>query len=107
VLEVEMASAGHTHSSNFPTTPTAFDASFGGPADSVDGFIAAIDTTRAGLASLLCGSYIGGNGEDAVWGLQVDPEGCVYVTGTTRSTDLPATPTAVQIMESHTVMRQR
>jgi hypothetical protein len=54
-----------------------------------DGFLAAFDTNQAGPASLLWATYLGGNGDDWVEGLALDPAGSVYATGRTSAADFP------------------
>lgn len=75
--------AGWTTSSDFPVTPDAFQASYGGKRDVVWGRF-----DRAGQA-LEYATYLGGDGEDAASGLALDQEGNVYVAGTTTSEEFP------------------
>ena len=84
--------AGVTASSDFPTTSGAFQMVFGG--GSTDAFIAKLDPTKSGSASLVYSTYLGGSGDDNLiafpWGiLAVDNLGNAYVTGGTTSTDFP------------------
>ena len=58
-----------------------------------DAFIAKLN--RAGT-QLLYASYFGGSGEDIGHGIAVDASGNAYLTGVTRSQDLPTTHGAVQ-----------
>ncbi len=61
-----------------------------------DAVICRIDPGRNGNDSLLFGSYLGGQGEDAASIVAVDPNGMIYVSGQTSSADFPTTP-ATQI----------
>jgi Beta-propeller repeat len=84
--------AGVTASSNFPTTSGAFQTVFGG--GSTDAFIAKLDPTKSGSASLVYSTYLGGSGDDNLiafpWGiLAVDNLGNAHVTGGTTSTNFP------------------
>lgn len=84
--------AGVTSSSNFPTTSGAFQPAFGG--GNADAFIAKLDPTQSGAASLLYSTYLGGSGDENAESfprgiLAVDSAGNAYVTGTTTSTDFP------------------
>ena len=84
--------AGVTSSSNFPTTTGAFQAAFGG--GNADAFIAKLDPTKSGVASLIYSTYLGGSGDENAENfprgvLAVDNAGNAHVTGTTTSTDFP------------------
>lgn len=80
---------GRTESSNFPTTPGAYDTSFnGGGAD-----IFLFSLNSAGSA-LRYSTYIGGNSYEEGYGIQVDSVGCAYITGYTGSFNFPTTPGA-------------
>jgi hypothetical protein len=74
--------AGETRSSNFPRK-NAFDGTKDGP---LDGFLTKF--APSGRA-LVFSTYIGGEREDAVYGLAVDSSGSAYVVGYTYSTDFP------------------
>jgi hypothetical protein len=80
---------GFTGSTNFPTTPGAFDTSFNG---GVDVFVTKLNAT--GSAPLIYSTYLGGSGSDQGFGIAVDATGAAYVTGLTQSTDFPTTPGA-------------
>jgi len=79
--------AGETGSPNFPTSTGTFQAVFGG--GNADAFIAKVDTTQSGAASLLFATYLGGNNPDAAGAIAVDRTGNVFVTGATRSSNFP------------------
>jgi hypothetical protein len=53
-----------------------------------DGFIAKLDPSLSGNASLLYSSFLGGNGEDFGEGIALDSSGNAYVVGETESPDL-------------------
>ena len=84
--------AGVTSSSDFPTTSGAFQTAYGG--GNADAFIAKLDPTKSGAASLIYSTYLGGSGDENAENfprgiLAVDNAGNAYVTGTTTSTDFP------------------
>jgi hypothetical protein len=80
--------AGLTNSSNFPTTPAAFDPTFNG---SIDVFVTKLDATGS---TLVYSTFLGGSSEDHGTGVAVDFGGNAYVTGRTASPDYPTTPGA-------------
>ena len=83
---------GYTKSSNFPTTSGAFQTAFGGGQSNA--FVAKLDPTKSGSASLVYSTFLGGSGDENLQDflrdiLAVDFNGSAYVTGTTTSTDFP------------------
>ena len=83
-----------TGSTDFPTTPKAFDSSLGGSGDIA---IAKLSPTGA----LLSSTYLGGSGNDNSDGIYADASGNVFLAGTTDSSDFPITPaTAYQKSKS-------
>jgi streptogramin lyase len=82
--------AGTTSSTNFPTTPGAFQTSSRG---SFDAFVTKLNASGTGL---LYSTYIGGAGADGGTGVAVDRSGNAYLTGYTESTNFPTTPGAFQ-----------
>jgi len=76
---------GDTGSADFPTTPGAFDTSFGGATDAFVAKLAANGASRA------YSSYLGGGDLDQGSGIAVDAVGSAYVTGATFSADFPTT----------------
>ncbi|MGB2635949.1 MAG: SBBP repeat-containing protein [Candidatus Acidiferrum sp.] len=86
---------GETASSNFPTTPGAFQTVCNGGsgcAQYVDGFVTKLNPTGS---ALVYSTYLGGNSYDVAQGIAVDSSGNAYITGFTQSTDFP-TKNAVQ-----------
>ena len=81
---------GITTSTNFPTTPDAFQAHLRGTQNV---YIAKVNPEGT---ELLYSSYLGGSGDDGGYGIAVDPSGNAYVTGQTTSTDFPTTTGAFQ-----------
>ena len=87
---------GATYSPDFPVANGPYQASYnpGGR-----GFVAQIDTTQSGLASLLYATYLGGsdpNGPDGAKKVAIDPSGNVVVAGYAGSDDFPVTQDALQ-----------
>ena len=83
---------GFTSSSNFPTTPFAFQKTFGGGAS--DAFVTKLNPL--GTAPLVYSTFLGGSAIDQGAGIAVDLAGSAHVTGFTRSGNFPTTPDAVQ-----------
>jgi Leucine-rich repeat (LRR) protein len=87
----EIYIVGATSSSDFPTTPGAYDRTFnGGTVQIQDAFVAKLDSN---LTSLLASTFIGGNGYDMADAMSVGSS-AIYVAGFTDSTNFPTTPGA-------------
>ncbi|MGH9629476.1 MAG: SBBP repeat-containing protein, partial [Bryobacteraceae bacterium] len=93
---------GGTNSSDFPVTPGALQARFGGtgghslpPFSSPvgDAFVAKLNPTGS---SLVYASYLGGTGVDQGYGIAVNSSGEVYIAGTTDSASFPVSQGAFQ-----------
>jgi hypothetical protein len=78
--------AGDTNSSNFPTTPGAFQTNLGG-----GGRDAFVSKLNAAGSALLYSTYLGGSGDESGSGIAVDASGNAYVTGFTQSSNFPTT----------------
>jgi hypothetical protein len=91
--------AGLTYSSNFPTTPGAFQTTCGGPcspppySDGGTGFITKLNPTGS---ALVYSTYLHGSSQETIQGIAIDAAGNAYVTGFTDSYDFPTTPNAFQ-----------
>jgi hypothetical protein len=84
---------GSTNSSDFPTTPGAFDTTYNSWSDA---FVTKLNGSGSALAY---STYLGGKSShkfpnDYGTGIAVDGAGNAYVTGSTGSTDFPVTPGA-------------
>ncbi len=78
---------GETNSFDLPVTPGALQASNGGSVGfASDGFVASLS---ADGSALNFATYLGGNGNDQVFGLALDSSGNVLVAGFTNSTTFP------------------
>ena len=75
---------GDTGSTDFPTTPGAFDTSYNG--GDCDAFVVKLNPAGSGLAYA---TFLGGSGDDDGYGIAVDGAGSAYVTGDTGSSRLP------------------
>ncbi len=73
--------AGRTISPDFPLV-NPYDSARSG----YEGFVAKLS---ADGSELLYSSFIGGESYDEVWALTVDNENCIYIGGTTGSSDFP------------------
>jgi hypothetical protein len=75
---------GCTSSSDFPTTPGAFDTNY----SSHDAFVVKLNAAGTGLAY---STFLGGGDRDSGGAIAVDGAGSAYVTGHTHSPDFPTT----------------
>jgi hypothetical protein len=82
---------GNTTSSDFPTTPGAYDTTFNGGAGFGDAFLAKLDPSGS---TLLYSTFLGGSSDDSAQGLAVDTAGAAVVSGWADSPDFPTTPGA-------------
>ncbi|MEM7038840.1 MAG: SBBP repeat-containing protein, partial [Bacteroidota bacterium] len=76
---------GYTRSNDYPTTPGAFDATYGG-SDEI--FVTKLNA--AGTA-LVWSSYLGDTGSERAYRIAVSPADEAFVTGYTRSNNFPTT----------------
>jgi hypothetical protein len=76
---------GQTSSTDFPTK-NPLQAGRNG---SSDAFVAKIDTTASGAASLVYSTYLGGSDAEGGGAVAVDSAGDAFVTGFTQSSDFP------------------
>ena len=82
--------ASTTQSQDFPTTPGAFQGTYGGGMS--DGVVVKLNPT---VTTLIWSSYIGGTDEESANSLKLNTAGEIYVTGGTASTvGFPTTPGA-------------
>lgn len=98
--------AGETTAVGFPVTPGAFQPTKAGPdtgingpmdvGDAVDGFVAGLDPTRDGPASLVFASYLGGGAQDLIAGVALRAPSNLVVVGSTQSGDFPVISGAFQ-----------
>ncbi len=93
---------GETSSTEFPTTPRAYDATCGTSADcNWDGVTAYSDTFVTKLSadgsSVVYSTFLGGSDQDIGMGIALDTSGNAYVYGKTSSDDFPVTPGAYQL----------
>jgi len=82
---------GFTQSSDFPTTPGAFQQSSTG--SGTQGFLLKLSADGTALSY---STYLGGSADTVIQGIAIDAAGRVYVTGYTSSADFPVTPGAFQ-----------
>lgn len=93
--------AGSTAASDFPVTPGAYQTKLnqGAPTGNSDAFVAKLNPSASGAASLIYATYLGGSSPDGGEGIAVDSQGNAYVTGATgenASVPFPTTPGAVE-----------
>ena len=80
---------GGTSSSNFATTPNAFDTSQN--SHSADAFVAKFNVSGSGLEY---GTFLGGYSDDSGWGIAIGEVDRATVVGYTNSSNFPTTPGA-------------
>jgi hypothetical protein len=75
----------------FPTTPQAFQTSYGGPGNTSlgDAFVAKLNATGT---ALVYSTYLGGFSGDIGTGIALDGQGSAYIIGQTFSNDFPTLP---------------
>jgi uncharacterized protein (TIGR03437 family) len=86
----------------FPTTPDAFQATFGAGASSggvpTKAYLSIIDPTVAGLKGLVYSTFYGGSYSEALFGMGLNPAGtAASIVGEASSKDLFVTPNAYQL----------
>jgi hypothetical protein len=81
---------GVTQSTDFPTTPGAYDQTFNDLGYS-DAFVTKMNSTGT---ALIYSTYIGGGYWDSAHSIAVDGSGNAYITGSTESDNFPTTPGA-------------
>ncbi|MEP7354112.1 MAG: SBBP repeat-containing protein [Acidobacteriota bacterium] len=77
---------GYTLSRDLPVRDALSPISAG---QGVDGFVAIIDTQTSFANALIYSSYVTGGGSQIVRGIEVDPQGLVYVTGSALGNIVP------------------
>jgi len=77
--------AGHTYSTDFPTTTGAYDDTYDA---SIDTFVTVLENDGS---SLSCSTYLGGSGYDYCKDIALDGTGQIFVSGQTYSTNFPTT----------------
>ena len=81
--------SGWTKSSDFPTTPGAFDTTYNGGYYGYDAFVVKVNASGTGLAYA---TFLGGSDDDySGWAIAVDGSGSAYVAGYTWSSNFPTT----------------
>ena len=81
--------AGATDSTDFPLSRTGAQRTLAG---GIDGFISEFDPN----GNLLYSSYLGGSGDDYIFGIGLDAAGNIYTAGSTASTDFPGPSSGLQ-----------
>lgn len=84
---------GETNSTDFPTTPGAFQTALGSSDGGSDAFITKLNASGSALAY---STYLGGSGVDFCSAIAVDAAGNAYVTGTNYRGAFPTTLGALQ-----------
>lgn len=88
--------AGTTSSTDFPTTPSAFQTHFGGGPS--DAFVVKLS---ADATSLVYSTYLGGTDDDRGAGIAVSGNGNAVIAGSTLSVDFPVVNAFQGINSSH------
>jgi hypothetical protein len=87
---------GSTDSTNFPTTPGAFQTTYLRNCCEFPPFHAFVTKLNPAGSALVYSTYLGGGSSDGGSGIKVDAGGNAYVTGSTSSIDFPTTIGAFQ-----------
>jgi hypothetical protein len=77
---------GYTLSTNFPVTGNAINTTSAG--GGLNGFVSVLDP--AAQNQLVYSSYVTGPGQQTVYGVDVDPQGTVWITGVATGSIFPA-----------------
>jgi len=85
----QAAVTGFTESTNFPTTPSAFQVVAPGSPASLTLRNAFVTKFTIGGSAFVYSSYLGGGGHDTGRAIDMDSAGNAYVAGDTSSTDFP------------------
>jgi uncharacterized protein (TIGR03437 family) len=89
--------AGAAYTADFPSTPGVFQPALhtgtggAGGIQPNDVFVMKLNPTGS---ALVYSTFLGGAGDDVSTGIALDPDGNVYLCGTTNSADFPTTPGA-------------
>ena len=86
----DVFAVGRTKDSTFPVSRTASQPRWAG------GYDVVIAKFRGSDGEMMAATFLGGNGDDVPVGIALDPQGFVYVAGTTQSTNFPTTEGAFQ-----------
>ncbi len=88
---------GTTNSTDFPTTTGAFQTA-GAGSSYVSGFVFELNPgLSTSTSTLVYSTYLGGTtGNQSANGIALDPNGNIYVVGTTKATDFPVSSGAYQ-----------
>jgi len=89
----EIYLVGYTSSSDFPTTPGAYDTTFTSSYYRDDVVVSCLDPTGT---SLVYSTFIGHTGSDKARNAVLTDDGCLVVAGTTSSTYFPTTPGVIK-----------
>jgi hypothetical protein len=87
---------GSTESTNFPTTPGAFQTTCNGGSNCATDGDAFVTKLNPSGSALVYSTFFGGSNTDVGRGIAVDSSGNAYVTGSTASADFPVTSGAFQ-----------
>ena len=83
--------AGQTQSINFPTSSGAYNT---GQTSGTSAFVSQLDPSQTGAAQLVYSTYLGVDGTNIAYALDVDTNGVVTVAGDTTSGSFPTTAVA-------------
>jgi hypothetical protein len=84
---------GYTNSTNYDTTPGAFQTTYGGGVVHGDVFVTKLNSTGT---ALIYSTYIGGNDDEEGYSIVIDGTGNAYITGYTASFNYEITAGAFQ-----------
>jgi Beta-propeller repeat len=83
---------GAVVNATFPPTTNAYQTNCSSCSGFSDAFVSVIDPSKAGGASLVYSTFLGGSKLDQGFGIAVDSSGDAYITGVTQSPNFPMLP---------------
>ncbi|MFH2001738.1 MAG: hypothetical protein ABIK28_18780, partial [Planctomycetota bacterium] len=87
--------SGYTKSTDYPTTPGAYDTQYNGQTGTFGGDLV-VSRLSPDLGQLIASTYVGGSAWELDAAMSLDSEDNLYICGSTASADFPTTPGAYE-----------